>query len=134
MKFPLRQLVLVAAALLAFSASAADTAKTGPAAASGGSTAAKTYSKPAAAKPPAKPAAKPKKRVDINSATAEQLKSVPGIGDAEAEKIIKGRPYPTRSHLVVREVLTYDQYMALKDAIVAVPPADPKGTKGSNRK
>jgi DNA uptake protein ComE-like DNA-binding protein len=70
----------------------------------------------------AKPPARPKTRVDINSATAEQLKTVPGIGEAESERIIKGRPYPTRSHLVDRKVLTYDQYQSLKDEIVALPP------------
>lgn len=133
MKFPLRPLVLAAMALFAVAASAADAAKTQPAAAPEAAAAAKTYTKPAAAKPATKPAAKAKKRVDINSATAEQLKTVPGIGDAEAEKIIKGRPFPTRSHLVVREVLTSEKYYALKDEIVAIPPAEPKVAKGAKR-
>ena len=67
--------------------------------------------------------------VDINSATAAQLKTVPGIGDAEAQRIIIHRPYPTRSHLVTKNVLSYDAYMALKDRIVAVPPEPLKAKK-----
>lgn len=133
MKLPLRPLVLGAAVMFAVTAGAADTAKIQSAATPEPAPAAKAYTKPAAASPAGKPAAKPKKRIDINSATAEQLKSVPGIGDAEADKIIKGRPFPTRSHLVVREILTSEKYYALKDEIVAIPPADPKVAKGARK-
>jgi predicted DNA-binding helix-hairpin-helix protein len=94
---------------------------------------AKAAAKPAAAQPaaaPAKttaPAKKPKtKPVDINSASAEQLKAVPGVDDARAEKIIKNRPYATRAYLVTREVYSQEEYYKVKDYFVAAPPAETK--------
>lgn len=79
-------------------------------------------------------AKKPKvKPIDINNASAEELKKIPGVGDAEAERIIKSRPYPTRSHLVERNVFTLDQYYQVKDYMIAVQP-DPKAAKKSTPK
>jgi len=87
-------------------------------------------SQPPSTSAKASPQAKKPKPVDVNTATAAQLKTIPGIGDAEAEKIIKNRPYLTRSHLVTKEVLSYDDYMAIKDKIVAIPPkGEPKPQK-----
>jgi predicted DNA-binding helix-hairpin-helix protein len=92
---------------------------------------AKPAAKPATAqpaKPPPKasaPAKKPKP-VDINSASAEQLKAVPGVDEARAEKIVKNRPYPTRAYLVTKEVYSQEEYYKVKDYFVAAPPADAK--------
>ena len=94
----------------------------------------KPGAKPAGAVPsksaPAKAGASTKKPkpVEINSATATQLKTVPGIGDADAQRIIINRPYTTRSHLVTKNVLSYDAYLAVKDRLSVVPP-DPARAK-----
>jgi DNA uptake protein ComE-like DNA-binding protein len=69
------------------------------------------------------------KPVEINSATAEQLKTVPGIGEADAQRIIVNRPYMTRSHLVTKNVLSYDTYLAVKDYLSVVPPDPTKAGK-----
>jgi len=92
--------------------------------------AAKPASTPQSKSAPARAGAATKKPkpVEINSATAAQLKTVPGIGDAEAQRIIINRPYMTRSHLVTKNVLSYEAYLAVKDYLSVVPP-DPKGKK-----
>jgi competence protein ComEA len=57
--------------------------------------------------------------LDINTATAEQLKVLPGIGDAYAEKIIKGRPYASKDELVKKQILPRATYEQLKYKIIA---------------
>ena len=57
--------------------------------------------------------------LDINTATAEQLKTLPGIGDAYSEKIIKGRPYASKDELVKKNILPRATYEQIKYKIVA---------------
>ena len=57
--------------------------------------------------------------LDLNTATAEQLKALPGIGDAYTEKIIKGRPYQRKDELVQRQILPRAKYEGIKYKIVA---------------
>jgi competence protein ComEA len=57
--------------------------------------------------------------LDINTATAEQLKALPGIGEAYTEKIIKGRPYQRKDELVQKKILPRATYEQVKYKIVA---------------
>lgn len=57
--------------------------------------------------------------LDINTATVEQLKALPGIGDAYSEKIIKGRPYQRKDELVQKKIIPRATYKQIKYKIVA---------------
>src|SRR5215470_5995823 len=57
--------------------------------------------------------------LDINTATVDQLKALPGIGDAYSEKIIKHRPYKRKDELVQKKVIPQATYDKIKDQIVA---------------
>lgn len=67
----------------------------------------------------AKKAAANIKLVDINSASKAELKKLPGIGDADADKIIAGRPYLTKAHLVTRKIIPAGVYESIKKRIIA---------------
>lgn len=70
-----------------------------------------------------------RQRVDINSASRSELMTLPGIGDAEAKKIIAGRPYLTKIDLVNRNVLPEGVYLALRNQIIAIQSGLPVGKK-----
>ena len=60
--------------------------------------------------------------LDINTATADQLKAFPGIGDAYSKRIIDGRPYTAKNQLVTRGILPQGVYNKIKDQIIASHP------------
>ena len=133
MTFSISKAPLLAFTLLfsAGFASAADTKASAPQPAA--STAA-SAPKPAASKAPAsaksassskdaqRKAAAKVKQVDINSASKEELKTLPGIKDAEADKIIAGRPYGSKAWLVTNKIIDAGVYEGLKGMVIAKQP------------
>jgi competence protein ComEA len=61
------------------------------------------------------------KPLDINSASIEELKALPGIDDGYAHKIVENRPYEKRDDLVSKKVLPEATYKKIKDRIITVP-------------
>lgn len=59
------------------------------------------------------------KLVDINSAGKAELKTLPGISDAEADKIIAGRPYLSKANLLTHNIVSKEAYATIKARVVA---------------
>lgn len=57
--------------------------------------------------------------IDINSASEAELRTIPGIGEAYAKKIVAGRPYRAKNELVDKKILPKSVYDKVKDQIIA---------------
>ena len=77
----------------------------------------------------APPAAVTRPLIDINSATSSQLKTLPGVTDIEAAKIVAGRPYLSKADLVGTKAIPAGRYLAIKRLIVARQTGKPNGKR-----
>jgi competence protein ComEA len=73
----------------------------------------------ATAQPASHAAPSPEDRVDLNSASLDQLVKVPGITRTWAARIVRYRPYRTKNDLIDRGVVTNEVYDRIKDYVIA---------------
>jgi hypothetical protein len=67
--------------------------------------------------------------VDLNSASRKELMTLPGIGAAEADRIVAHRPYLTKTELVTKSVLPVGPFVSVRRLVVAMPPTASKGRR-----
>ncbi len=62
------------------------------------------------------------KLIDINSASAKELATLPGVSAEDAAKIVAGRPYGSKTWLITNGILPEAKYPGLKDLVIAKQP------------
>ena len=57
--------------------------------------------------------------LDLNTATKEQLLSLPGMTSAQADRVIASRPYNQPDELVTRRIIPKTRYDKISDRVTA---------------
>lgn len=70
-------------------------------------------------------------QVDVNTASKEELMTLPGVTDPIAEKIIAGRPFKTKAELVGKQILTRAEYAKLRGRVIAKQTQEAKSTENT---
>jgi competence protein ComEA len=71
-------------------------------------------------------------KLDLNSASEDDLRGLPGIGDAYAKKIVENRPYKRKDELVKKKIVPQATYDQIKDHVVAHQVKEAGGKKAAS--
>ena len=112
-------LFLLSALVLATSLSFAQNDQTGASTSSNQSTTTTTTKKTRKSSTASDTSSKTSGKLDLNTATKDQLTSLPGITDADAQKILDGRPYRAKNQLLSKGIISKDEYAKIKGQIIA---------------
>jgi DNA uptake protein ComE-like DNA-binding protein len=59
------------------------------------------------------------RKIDINSASKDDLMKLEGVGEATSDKIVAGRPYRSKRELLTRDIVNRSTYDKISGRIVA---------------
>lgn len=59
------------------------------------------------------------KAIDINKASREDLLTLPGLSEREADRIIASRPFNDAHDMVSRRVISATEYEKIRDRVIA---------------
>ncbi|MBP2291140.1 ComEA family DNA-binding protein [Azospirillum rugosum] len=77
---------------------------------------------------------KSSKVIDINTASKDELMTLPGIGEARSDAIVKNRPYRSKDELVSKKIVPSNVYGEIKDQIAAVGGSKNTAAAGTTKK
>jgi len=58
-------------------------------------------------------------RVDLNTASARELRQLPGVSKDEAQRIVANRPYENKGDLLRRNIVDTQTYNQIEDRVYA---------------